>query len=153
MRRCGSSGGVGDAAEFCAKDEVGNAKVKVAYSKILAILTEHPFANNYVKPSKRQVLSIRCAAIWRLYRGIPPAKHTDIRKSGNAANRTDCCPAMSETNILVNTRRRRPKTNGSFVFEDDPISVTPESCALCNPYARRERFHTDGLGLALCKAK
>jgi hypothetical protein len=30
--------------------------------------------------------------MWRLYRGISLAKHTDIRKSGSAANRTDWYP-------------------------------------------------------------
>jgi hypothetical protein len=33
---------------------------------------------------------------------------------------------------LVDTRRRRPKTNGSFVFVDDPVYVTPEAVALAN---------------------
>ena len=45
LRRCGSSGGVGDADEFCAKDKVACARVTAANSKILGILTEHPFRN------------------------------------------------------------------------------------------------------------
>jgi hypothetical protein len=97
LRRCGSSSGVEDADEFCAKDKVACARVTAANSKILAILTEHPFRNNYVKPSKHQVLSIGCAAMWRLYRGISLAKHADIGKSSSAANRMDWYPAMSET--------------------------------------------------------
>lgn len=42
LRRCGSSGGVGDKAEFCAKDKVAYAKVAAASSKILATLTKPP---------------------------------------------------------------------------------------------------------------
>src|SRR5208283_3091023 len=120
LRRCGSSGGVGDADEFCAKDKVACARVTVANSKILAILTEHPFRNNYLKPSKHQVLSIRCAAMWRLYRGISLAKHADIRKSSSAANRMDWYPAMSETKSWSTQEGRCPKANGSFVSVDDP---------------------------------
>jgi hypothetical protein len=67
LRRCGSSGGVGEAAEFCAKDKVEEARVTAANSKILAILTEHPFGNNYLKPSKHQIL---CSYVETLSRNL-----------------------------------------------------------------------------------
>jgi hypothetical protein len=97
LRRCGSGGGVEDAVGLCAKDKVACARVTAAHSRILAILAEHPFRNNYLKPAKHQVVRIRCAAMSRLYRGISLAKHADIRKSASAANRMDWHPAMSET--------------------------------------------------------
>src|SRR5580658_9959843 len=132
LRRCGSSGGVADADEFCAKDKVAYARVTAANSKILAILTEHPFRNNYLKPSKHQVLCIRYAATWRLYREISLAEHADIRKNASGSKSHGLERRDIGNKILVDTRRRRPKTNGSFVFVDDPVYVTPEAVALAN---------------------
>lgn len=110
----------------------GLIRIHILYHACSAILTKPtPFRNHYLKPSQHQVLSICCAALARLYGRVSLAKHAHIGQSVSAANQIDSYLHVANK-ILVNTRRRYPKTNGSFVSVDDSVSVTRSKCARPN---------------------